>query len=253
MTKKTKIITTGFAVILLIALVSVFWRSQEAAAPVNQTSQATDANTSAADAPAAPGSSFDKKKYATSEPASPWVVVNKTRPLSPVDYAPADLVSVGSGQRMRSEAAAALKAMINAAKAGGLTLTAVSAYRSYDYQKTVYGNEVSSYGQAVADSESARPGYSEHQTGLAVDIGGGGCNIDDCFGDTAEGKWADANAYKYGFLLRYTDAKTGVTGYRGESWHFRYIGVQLSEEMHEQNVVTLEEFFGLPAAPDYKN
>lgn len=188
---------------------------------------------------------FNKKKYSTGEPASAWVVVNKKRALNPTSYAPTDLVSVGNNQQLRKEAADALATMIAAAKTEGLSISALSGYRSYSRQETVYANEVKNYGQAVADTESAKPGHSEHQTGWAVDVGGGGCGIEDCFGTTAEGKWVAAHAYEYGFIVRYTAAKQEITGYRAEPWHIRYIGTELSAEMHKQNVITLEEFFGL--------
>lgn len=154
---------------------------------------------------------------------------------------------------MRAEAGQALSNMIQAAKAEGLSIRPLSAYRSYTTQVSVYNNEVRTYGQATADTQSARPGTSEHQTGLAVDVGGGGCGIEDCFGETAEGKWVAANAYKYGFIIRYTPDKVGITGYRYEPWHIRYIGTGLAAEMHNTNIKTLEEFFGLPAAPQYTN
>jgi len=193
---------------------------------------------------------FDKLQYSTSDPASPWVVVNKTRPLKPVNYAPNDLVSVGS-QLLRTEAAVALEAMFTDAEKAGYTIKPLSGYRSFERQSAVYDAEVRDYGQTVADTESARPGYSEHQTGWAIDVGGGGCGIENCFGNTPEGKWVAANAYRYGFMVRYTAAKEAITGYRPEPWHIRYVGKELSEELRRSNVLTLEEFFGLPAAPDY--
>ncbi len=194
---------------------------------------------------------FNKSQFSTDDPSSIWVVVNKQRPLSPKAYAPADLVILPGGQYMRSEAAAALNSMIAAAKNTGHTITAASAYRSYDTQVAVYGREVQANGQAVADTQSARPGYSEHQTGLAVDIAGGGCSIEDCFGETAEGKWVAAHAHEYGFIMRYPPGKQSVTGYRTEAWHFRYVGEALATELHRTGILTLEEFFDLGAAPDY--
>lgn len=194
---------------------------------------------------------FDKNKLSLDDPASIWVVVNKQRPLSPKTYAPTDLVSVGGGQQLRKEAAAGFAALVATANAEGLTINPLSGYRSYNTQVTVYNSEVKRYGQAVADTQSARPGTSEHQTGLGIDVGGGGCGIEDCFGDTAEGKWVAANAHKYGFIVRYVSGKEAVTGYRSEPWHIRYIGVELATEMYEKGVQTLEEFFGLPAAPNY--
>jgi D-alanyl-D-alanine carboxypeptidase len=194
---------------------------------------------------------FDKSRFSTTDPASPWVVVNKQHPLQPLDYAPSDLTSIGNGQYMRAEAASALQQMFGDAQSAGLKLTAASGYRSYSTQVATYNSEVKAYGQARADSESARPGYSEHQTGWAVDIAGGGCYIEDCFGNTAEGKWAAANAYKYGFILRYTSANSTITGYRAEAWHFRYVGAALAQEMHKTGVTTLEQFFGVSGGATY--
>lgn len=194
---------------------------------------------------------FDKNKYSIEDVKSNWVVVNKTRPLDPVNYAPDDLVGVGGGQLLRKEAAAALETLIAGAKAEGLIINPLSGYRSYNTQVSVYNNEVRRYGQAVADTQSARPGTSEHQTGLAIDVGGGGCGVEDCFGNTQHGKWVAANAYKYGFIIRYPGGKQDVTGYRYEPWHIRYVGIELSTELHKKGVQTLEEFFGLPPAPNY--
>ncbi len=195
--------------------------------------------------------SFDKTKYSYTDPTSIWVVANKQNPLNPKTYVPADLQAVGGGQQLRAESATALASLIAGAKQQGLVINPLSGYRSYTTQVSVYNNEVKSYGQAVADSESARPGYSEHQTGLAIDVGGGGCGIEDCFGTTPSGKWLAANAYTYGFIIRYPENKQAVTGYRYEPWHIRYVGTELAAEMQKQGVLTLEEFFGLPAAASY--
>lgn len=194
---------------------------------------------------------FDKNRFSTSDVASIWVVVNKRRPLNPQDYVPTDLVAVGGGQQLRTEAAAAFSRLTADAKRDGLSIAPLSGYRSYNTQVRVYNNEVATNGQAVADTQSARPGTSEHQTGLGIDVGGGGCGIEDCFANTAEGKWVAAHGYKYGFLIRYPEGKQSVTGYRYEPWHLRYVGSELATEMHEKGAQTLEEFFGLPAAPNY--
>jgi D-alanyl-D-alanine carboxypeptidase len=197
----------------------------------------------------APG--FDKSKYSLTDPASVWVIVNKQHPLNPISYAPTDLVSVGNGQFMRADAAAAFSHMQTDAAAAGFVLTPDSGYRSYETQVNVYNGYVKSNGQAYTDTVSARPGYSEHQTGWTMDIGTTGCHIDGCFGDTPAGKWASGNAYKYGFLLRYPDTLTDITGYSHEAWHFRYIGPELSAEMHKQNIPTLEQFFGVKGGTAY--
>jgi len=188
---------------------------------------------------------FDKSRYPLDQPNSIWIVVNKNRSFNPLDYAPADLVNVGGGQRIRQEAATALQQMFSAALGEGRQLQALSGYRSYATQKTVYAREVATNGQAIADTQSAKPGYSEHQTGLAIDVGGGGCGIQDCFGNTAEGKWVAAHAHEYGYIVRYVSGKESITGYRPEPWHIRYVGRELAAEMKKQNIQTLEEFFGL--------
>lgn len=151
---------------------------------------------------------------------------------------------------MRAEAAPALAAMIAGAKDAGYILYPASGYRSYSTQVGTYNAEVNSFGQAKADTESAKPGYSEHQTGWAVDIGSYGC-IEDCFAKTPAAKWVLANATKYGFVVRYPLDKDNTTGYRYEPWHIRYVGQELSLEMIKQSMTTLEEFFGLPPAPTY--
>jgi D-alanyl-D-alanine carboxypeptidase len=206
----------------------------------------------------APPPGFDRAARSIDDPASLWVVANKLRPIGPVNWAPLDLVDVPvpyqNRQPLRREASGALVAMFTAATAegaGGMQLQ--SAYRSYDRQVSVYNGWVSRLGQAQADSTSARPGYSEHQTGLAVDISPVplSCALSACFGETPQGIWLAENAWRFGFLLRYPADKVAVTGYSYEPWHFRYIGVDLATEMNTVGVSTLEEFFGLPAAPGY--
>lgn len=205
---------------------------------------------------------FDKQRYSLSDPASPWVVVNKQRPLSPLDYAPASLKAptmrlagqpTDESMQLSAEAADALTALDQAARAASINLLVVSAYRSYQSQQVIYNSEVKGFGQTVADTESARPGHSEHQTGWAVDLGAVNrkCEVQDCFAATPEGKWLAANAHAYGFILRYIPGKTAITGYKPEPWHLRYIGRDLSTQMHTQKTQTLEEFFNLPAAPAY--
>ena len=193
---------------------------------------------------------FDRTQLSTDDPASIWVVVDKARPLAPLDYAPADLVSI-SGRQLRAEAAQAMDDMVAVAAAEGLRLTVQSAYRSYDYQVNTFRNQVARFGEARAEIQVARPGFSEHQTGLAADVGGGGCDIESCFATTAEGRWVAANGHRFGYVVRYPDGKQDVTGFKYEPWHVRYVGVPLATELDRTGVSTLEEFFGLPAAPGY--
>lgn len=204
---------------------------------------------------------FNKAQYSTDEPGSIWWVVNKTRPL-PDGYVPPDLVvpdvrlRLGeSSEQMQvsNTVVPALKEMFAAASAEGVSLVFGSGYRSEALQRQFYNGYVAADGQESADRLSARPGTSEHQTGLAFDATSpnGTCHLETCFEDTPEGTWLRNNAYKYGFIIRYAKGKESVTGYSYEPWHMRYVGKELSTEMKNSGVQTLEEFFGLPAAPDY--
>ncbi|MCU1574387.1 MAG: hypothetical protein JWO93_2469 [Micrococcaceae bacterium] len=184
--------------------------------------------------------------------ASALVVVNKHRPLNPLSFLPSDLVPL-AGQVMRAEAAAAMQALLRAASADGVAMTAVSGFRSYETQAALYSSYVAMYGQAAADLISARPGFSEHQTGLVLDIGNpnGACGLQPCFAGTPAGAWAAANAFRFGFVVRYPEGATAVTGYSFEPWHLRYVGTEVTGQMRAVGASTLEEFFGLPAAPGY--
>ena len=186
------------------------------------------------------------------------MVVNKLRPLNPQNFAAPDLVDVPVpyiyAPKLRQEASDAVVAMFAAYTAEtGLKMQSQSAYRSYSAQVSVYNGWVAKLGQAGADLTSARPGHSEHQTGLSIDISAlpAKCALQACFGDTPQGIWLANNAYKYGFILRYPNGLTSITGYEYEPWHYRYTGVLLATEMHNTGVATLEEFFSLPAAPTY--
>ncbi|MFP3466956.1 M15 family metallopeptidase [Leifsonia sp. SIMBA_070] len=201
---------------------------------------------------------FDKAAQSTVDPASTWVVVNKPRALDPITYVPADLtypdVRYVNHQPMRQETAAALVAMFQAGKAeAGLDFSVQSAYRSFESQTGVYDDDVARNGQAYADTDTARPGHSEHQTGLAVDISAvpAQCSLDACFGETPQGRWLAANAWRFGFILRYPADKVAVTGFTFEPWHFRYIGTPLAAQLHATGVTTLEEFFAIPGGPSY--
>lgn len=195
-----------------------------------------------------PEAGFNKEQYSLSDPSSLWVVVNKKRPL-PSSYTP-NLVSTLGGQ-MRSEASTNLINLVNAAKQAGHNLYVISSYRSYSTQQSTYNGWVSRDGQAQADTYSARPGHSEHQTGLAVDLGGGSCDLETCFGNTQAGIWIKNNAASYGFIIRYPSGKDSITGYQYEPWHLRYVGMELSTEISKTSDQTMEEFFGLSAAPGY--
>lgn len=195
---------------------------------------------------------FNKEQYSLTDPASPWVIVNKKRPLSP-DYVPQDLVDANItkyGQKskeeyqLRAEAARKLEEMAKGATNEGIEFVEGSGYRSFQLQRFYYDNYVSQSGQAEADKFSARPGTSEHQTGWAADLGtkSGICYLEKCFGVTPEGLWIKANAHKYGFIIRYPEGKELVTGYQYEPWHVRYVGKSLAKEIYGSGK-TLEEYF----------
>lgn len=167
------------------------------------------------------------------------MIVNKTYPL-PADYVP-DLVPIDGYQYLERNTAAAFKKMQEAAYNDGVYLACCSGYRSYYTQQALYNNYVAYDGKANADRYSARPGYSEHQTGMAIDI-----NIASAaFDNTPAAKWIRAHCAEYGFIIRYKAGKENKTGYMAESWHVRYLGnVQLCKAL-ESSGMCLEEYFGI--------
>jgi D-alanyl-D-alanine carboxypeptidase len=186
-------------------------------------------------------------------PENKMALVNKQFRL-PDTFLPTDLVrpkvSFSFGNQkidkslMRKEAAVALEKMFQDAKRNGIELFAVSGYRSYEYQDSLFQAEVNKVGWDKAVEAVAVPGQSEHQTGLAMDISSRGENmlLTAEFGMSKEGKWLTSNAHRFGFILRYPKGKESITGYQYESWHFRYIGINAATIIHENNW-TLEEFF----------
>lgn len=195
-------------------------------------------------------------------PASPLVLVNKTHPLAPVDYIPADLVTLavrtGSTEPvlLRAEAAAAVERMFAVAAAEGVSISIKSSYRSFETQASVYNGHVASKGMAVADESSARPGFSEHQSGFALDIGdaksGTDCDFTFCMADTAAGKWVAAHGADYGFVVRYPVGLESTTGYLAEPWHLRYLGIAVAQDMRVRGIQSYEDYLGTPDAPSYK-
>lgn len=164
------------------------------------------------------------------------LIASKKYPL-PSTYAPGE----------SKEARAAFAELAAEATLSGYELVAFSTYRSFDYQTTLYEKYVSNDGQEAADRYSARPGYSEHQTGLAFDIGEQHFEqhfARESFGETEAGKWVAANAHKYGFIMRYPNGKEKITGYMYEPWHFRYVGKELAPKIYDAGT-TLEEYFHL--------
>ncbi|MEF9960062.1 MAG: M15 family metallopeptidase [Niameybacter sp.] len=140
---------------------------------------------------------------------------------------------------MEREAAYALENMFKDAAASGITLVAVSGYRSYDYQNNLYQNALRKYGRN--QNGTATPNDSEHRTGLAMDVTGiSGGTIEESFEHTKEGQWLAANCYKYGYIIRYPKNKTAITGYIYEPWHIRYVGKELATQLHT-NGLAMEE------------
>ena len=203
--------------------------------------------------------SFDKSQYSLTDPSSIWVIVNKQNKLpntyKPKLTVPNVLLRLNETEEQMSFSAYAtneLETMFKMAKKDKINLVLGSGYRSYNLQEQFYESYVSADGQTEADTYSARPGYSEHQTGLAVDITSkdGKCHLEICWQNTEEGKWMASNAHKYGFIIRYPNNKQTITGYQYEPWHFRYVGNELAEQIYNSKL-TLEEFFNYPKASSY--
>lgn len=195
----------------------------------------------------------------TADAARIWVVVNKRHPLDPIDYWPKPQAQAAdvprtSGGHMRADVAEALSRLVATARDEGAGAIGVnSGFRSYERQVSTYNGYVGSLGRARADLTSARPGHSEHQTGLAVDVVAcsPGCRGIEAFGRTRQAEWVAENAWRFGFVIRYEDGATDVTGYEWEPWHLRYIGVDLAQAYHDGGFHSLEAFFGLEPAPAY--
>lgn len=160
-----------------------------------------------------------------------YLIANKTYSL-PDDY----------GNGLTSEAENAFYSMKKAAANDGISLSIISGFRSYYSQRTIYNNYVARDGVKEADTYSARPGHSEHQTGLAMDIN----SLEVSFEDTAEGKWLNENCSRFGFIIRYPKGKSDETGYMYEPWHVRYVGERLAKELyHGGDWITMETYFGI--------
>ncbi len=163
------------------------------------------------------------------------LIVNKSYPL-PANYNPG----------VNPAAQSAFNTMQSAAAREGINLYIVSGFRSYSTQRDIYNNYVARDGKAAADRYSARPGHSEHQTGLAFDVN----SLSQSFENTPEGKWLAANCHKYGFIIRFPKGKESITGYMYEPWHIRYLGTSTATSVYNSGL-TLEEYLGVKSVYSY--
>ena len=172
------------------------------------------------------------------------ILVNKDNYL-PNDYVPDNLVEVTNnydytGKLLVKEAFDNYNNMKKDIEKNGLKLRVISAFRSYQYQLELYNKYKEKDGEKLADTYSARAGYSEHQTGLCIDVDNTQVYYEN-FENTEEFKWMQENSYKYGFILRYPKSKEDITGYKFESWHYRYVGKKIAKYIHDNNIC-LEEY-----------
>ncbi len=192
---------------------------------------------------------LDNKYYTNTKEAKhlnkSYILVNKYNYLEK-NYVPDNLEKISTqyalaGMRLISYAKNAFENMAKSAQKENLSIIAMSSYRSYEYQTNLYNSYVKSDGKEKADTYSGRPGFSEHQTGLAVDVYNGKENYTN-FGNTKEFEWMKKNAYKYGFILRYPKGKELETGYEYETWHYRYVGKEIAKYIYENNI-SYEEYY----------
>lgn len=185
------------------------------------------------------------------EPQRLVAVITKEQAIRPLDYEPDDLVTwPGTDYAVRAEVHDQLELMFAAAEDEGLGLRVISAYRSHDTQAGTYDWWVRHNGRAAADATSARPGHSEHQTGLAVDLDStsGGCYLDQCFGQTDEGRWVAAHAHEFGFVISYPEGARETTGYAYEPWHVRYVGPRVATDMDARGITLLQDYASVSAS-----
>lgn len=241
-------IISGFLIVFLIINIIGCTKS------LDKSSSSKEKQISLKNSPTKKSDKISKTKISavtlTAYPASIAAVVNKKYYI-PIDYVPKDLVYPNVSflfsekiekRKMRREAAKALERLFAAAKNDGISLSGVSAYRSYATQKVLFNNYVKRDGFEKARTYSAIPGTSEHQTGLAIDVSGssGKCAAASCFANTKEAIWLNKHSKDYGFIVRYPKGKESITGYEYEPWHLRYVG-NISKAIKSRGI-TLEEY-----------
>lgn len=189
---------------------------------------------------------LDNSFYTNTKPSkninSNTVIVNKYNYLEK-DYVPNNLVSINGRTKMVDYAAEAFNKMISDAKRENYNIIGVSGYRSYNYQSNLYNKYVKQDGVEKTDTYSARAGFSEHQTGLAIDVSNDKLSYTS-FEKTKEFNWMQENAYKYGFIMRYPKDKENITGYSYESWHYRYVGKEIANYIKKHNI-TYDEYYAM--------
>jgi LAS superfamily LD-carboxypeptidase LdcB len=259
MKKPTKVFQTILILMAVTALTFTgmyFYNAHLATSQQSQETASTEPSVSPTiETTGCDGVALDTKFTSTD---SLLILANKKYKL-PEGYVPSDLVDAGipctnGSATMRAAAAEQLQKMYAAAAADGVSLSISSAYRSEAYQTTLYTKYVGEYGQSTADTISSRPGYSDHQTGLAADfVEGGADDLVESFENTASGKWLAVNAHLYGFIMRYPKGKSSITGYDYEPWHFRYVGIDTATAIYNTDPnESFEEYFHVPGG-DYCN
>ena len=175
-----------------------------------------------------------------------YIIVNKSYSISK-NYDPGKMVNLKKGHPVVSSIAPIFNQMVADASQVGLNIYDATCYRSYSFQNTLYTNYIKRDGKEAAETYSARPGYSEHHTGLAIDLN----TVNNAFASTAESKWINDNCHKYGFIIRYPKGSEEITGYQYEPWHLRYVGEDLAKKLYNDgNWITMEEYFGLTSVYD---
>lgn len=187
---------------------------------------------------------FYKEIKLINNPDELLVLVNKNNQLQ-ANYVPKDLESISlkyanSDKYLKKEARIAFESLSEDASKLGYRIVAVSAYRDYNYQNQLFNYYVEEKGLEYALDCSAKPGHSEHQTGLALDVEGENKDYDN-FENSKAFIWIKDNAHKYGFILRYPKGKEDITGFKYEPWHYRYVGIETANEIYNKKI-TLEEY-----------
>lgn len=246
----------GVALVVLVGVLAV--ASDDGDPPGRSTTRAARpemARTTSTVGPAEAPSPTPPPRGTTPDPDALLVLVDHSRSL-PEGYVPGDLVllevpftfdAVDPRRFLRQEASTAIDDLFAAAAVDQLPLLGVSGFRSTETQAELFADYAARDGEEAADRYSARPGHSEHQTGLAIDVVGrdGLCPVEACFADRPEAAWLADHAHEFGFIVRYPADGESSTGYRYEPWHLRYVGVETATEIHTSGQ-TLEQHLGLP-------